>query len=108
MKKRLSAFILLLTLSHLGWAATDPTRPYDAFLDIQTIGESGGSLTLYATYIYPEYRLAIINGQIFKIGDKINEFTISSIDQNTVELTNAKLEKTILRIGTMVKQKSAT
>lgn len=115
MKKQLSRiFFAILFLPAIGIAAVttmppqlkDPTQPPGAIFNPQDDSSVSGALVLNAVFIYPTYRIAIINGQAFKIGDRINELTVSSIEQNTVELTGSKNEVTVLSVGSPIKQKS--
>jgi MSHA biogenesis protein MshK len=115
MKKRLSQIaIAMLLLPAISVAAqtiapqrlNDPTQPPGTLFNPQDNSSVSGALVLNAVFIYPTYRIAIISGQAVKIGDRINELTVSSIEQNTVELTGSKNEVTVLSLGAPIKQKS--
>lgn len=96
--------ILSVCLLLLGAAMpVDPTRPpgyNDPVLEIS----QKKSLDLTAIFIYPTYRLAIINSQPLKVGDKINEYTVTSISANTVELNGPENTQEVLQVAASVKK----
>ncbi len=79
----------------------DPTQPPMAAVLSPTVNadQSPSHLQLTAVFIYPTYKLAIINGAPLKEGDHLGEYTITTIATNTVELvgpTNDKLMLTLV------------
>lgn len=95
--------ILLLPLLMGSTAMVDPTRP-PGFTATHAAAAKEGPLTLTAVFIYPNYQIAIINGQTAMIGDHIDEFTITSITPFTVELVGPRNNKEILPLVTPLKQ----
>lgn len=91
--------MFLGTLSMLAGASTfpDPTRP-PGFNAIQTKTTSPQQLQLTAIFIYPTYKVAIVDGQAIKIGDHIGEYTVTNIDLNAVELEGPQNEKETLQL----------
>ena len=73
----------------------DPTQPANN-KTIETIPLSGrvnltisdNNLALTAIFSAPHHKLAIINGQMLRIGQKIGSFTIDSIDRSYVIVRN--------------------
>lgn len=56
-----------------------------------------------AIFEFPKYRIAVINGQYLKVGDKIDEFTITTITPYTVELRGPDNTSQVLNLFTQVK-----
>jgi hypothetical protein len=81
---------------------TDPTRPPGTIFAPQTYSATEPS-ELTAVFIYPTYRLAIINKQMVKIGDQVGEFSVTSINAYSVELTGPEKNKVVLQLTTYVK-----
>jgi len=81
----------------------DPTRPPDSQFVTKPVN-AGQPLSLTAIFIYPNYRLAIINGQPLMVGDHINEFTITAITPFTVELMRSQDSKEVLSLTLTVKR----
>ena len=86
------------------WASNlaDPTRP-PGFVGTGTANNK--SLEVTAIFIYPTHRIAIINGQVLMVGDKINEFTVTTIEPNTVELVGSEQHVETLSLTMPVKEK---
>ena len=100
---KLFYFIVLLPLI-IGADLIDPTRPPDSILSPQSTSTSQ-SLELTATFIYPHYQLAIINGQSVMVGDPIGAFTVTHISPYTVELMGPQSNKEILQLVPEIKVK---
>ncbi len=98
MKKQLKyIWIFPLLFFLLGALPTiDPTRPPKVNTNAQATPSEPYELT--AVFLYPQYSIAIINEQTYKVGDKIDEFTITTIHPNTVELTGPQGNKEILQL----------
>lgn len=80
----------------------DPTKP-PQLSPTNEITEQK-SLNLTAVFIYPAYRLAIINGKAVMVGDKIEEFTVTTITPYTVELSGMNDHKEILQLTLPIRQ----
>lgn len=80
----------------------DPTRPPTYSSTKQAIVGSK-QLVLNAIFVYPRDRFAMINNQVFRIGDKIGEFTVTNITPYTVELLGAQNSKEVLQIVQQIK-----
>src|SRR3990167_5164008 len=99
------AYLLLMILLP-GWTGAvemvDPTRPPDRVLT----PAKAQPLTLTAIFIYPHKRIAIINGQAVTMGDRVGEFTITSINTYSVELVGSQNNREMLQLVTIpIKQK---
>lgn len=106
--KNLIKFIFLTISSLLLIAAvnlTDPTRPPQVPSTTNTTATPKQLLTVSAIFIYPNYKLAIINSQTVTIGDHINEYIVTTINPDTVELTGPQNSKEVLRLFLPVKQR---
>lgn len=64
-------------------ALHDPTMPYKY---TGTKIESKNSLELAMTFVSGKNKTAVINGDVYSIGDKIGGYTVSNIEQNKVVL----------------------
>ncbi len=95
--------LLLACLLGASTLMTDPTRPPGTVLT-PAGAASQGSLTVNAIFIYPNYRSAIINGQIVMIGDHLGDYTITSITPFAVELSGPQNSQEVLPLVTPVKQ----
>ncbi len=96
-------FCLLVPLWVSAENMVDPTKPPDSQAVVKTT-TSSQPLSLTAIFIYPSYRMAIINGQTLRIGDHINEYTITAINPFTVELMRSENSKEVLSLTLTVKQ----
>lgn len=101
--------MLWLVASHLSFAEVgfnliDPTRPAGYQESGDTARIETNEFTLNAIIIHPKHRLAIINHQQVMVGDKIGEFTITSITSNAVELVGPENKKQVLQLVARVKQ----
>jgi len=81
---------------------TDPTRPPKLKSTAQ--GTFSQPFKLTAIFVYPQYSVAIINGKPVKVGDHIDEFTVTTIRPYTVELTGPQNYKEVLPLVTPVIQ----
>lgn len=88
-------------------AYSDPTRPPNAEAPAAiSTTESVSSFNLTAVFISPNQRLAIINDQAIKLGDKIGQYTVTTIDTNAVELTGPQDSHETLFLSPTVKSRS--
>lgn len=100
--------IFIFTLLSL-WLMTgvtvlnDPTRPVDYRVSSLT-NETGNHLELTGIFTYPHLRVAIISGKPVTKGDHINEFIVTSIGPDTVELTGPKSNTETLQLITPFKK----
>lgn len=84
--------------------AIDPTRP-PTFTTVTTDpSASAGNLNLTAIFVYPTYKMAIINNRSLLVGDRLGEYTVTNIEQNTVELADPQNNKMTLTLVNQVKQ----
>lgn len=81
----------------------DPTRPPDSLVPANKNIRIGGALQLNATFIYPDHRFALINGNTLRLGDSIGEYTIINIQHDTVELKGTKDSSMVLTLFPKVK-----
>src|SRR6185437_9652056 len=85
--KMISFFVLVGLLSLGAYAELhDPTRPPDDIAGDSTLMTTW---QLNATIIAPNRKIAIINGQSIKIGEKIINNQLIDIKPNSVQLENA-------------------
>ena len=84
----------------------DPTQPPMAATIAANNNDdkTPSTLQLTAVFIYPTYKLAIINGTPIKEGDHIGEYTITRIEPNTVELQGPTNDKLLLTLVMDVKK----
>jgi len=71
---------------------SDPTRPMP--LDRKARPVSRGGLILQSTLVSPNRRVAVINGKILAVGDKISNAVITEI--NTYQVTVRRNNKEIV------------
>jgi MSHA biogenesis protein MshK len=102
LQKWICAFVIAILYSGMSFAELrDPTRPADY---VDTGVESVSALELNAVMISPNRKIAIINGQIVKIGDEVSGSKVTSIEQNYVELEGADTKMTLFLLTTPVKK----
>lgn len=87
MDKIIRIFVLMGLLLSVGAFAElrDPTRPPDNIANNSILVTT---LQLDAIIISKDRKIAIINGQSLKIGEKINGNQLTNIDPNSVQLEN--------------------
>ncbi len=104
--KLLTALPVLLMLTGAA-KLHDPTRPPNAPNTTSSTNEQANQMgdAVTAIFDYPDYRAAIINNRLVKVGDRIGEFTITSITPYTVELTGTDNSKRQLDIVSAVKER---
>lgn len=96
----MSSWVLLGASS----AGRDPTQPPTVSINTpSSTAPQSSALVLNAVFIYPDSKIAIINKQPVKIGDHINEFIVTSISLNTVELMGPSNRREVLELTTPVK-----
>ena len=84
----------------------DPTQPpsYSADVSRSKITESVTSFILDAVLISETTKLAVINNNIFKVGDVIGEEKIKSIDTYSVTLVGEQGEVVLHLFGSPIKE----
>src|SRR2546425_12876802 len=93
----------LLLSSGVAYAAFhDPTQPY-TFVEKSNDKSAEGPLVLQAIFISQHQRIAVVNGELLKIGDVIQDNRLVTIESNFVILDNAG-EKTFLHLIDPVKR----
>lgn len=100
-----SLILILLSLVMIG--ATDypdPTRPPNFQTAVDSQDTTPTNLILTAIFTYPTFNMAIINGNAYKQGDKLGEYTITRIALNTVELSGPENSTQELTLTTSVKK----
>jgi hypothetical protein len=85
-------------------AIVDPTRPSDNLMPAGKSLVIEGKPKLSAIFIYPNRRMAIINGNLVKIGDKIDSYTIINIQDDTVELNGLLNDSLVLPLLPTIRQ----
>jgi len=108
MKRNLRYYVfccfLLSSFAATGEGLIDPTRPPTYQDSVSSKAQYTDNFILSAVLISPQRRLAIINGQQVMVGDKLGEFTITSISSNTVELIGPENRKQLLQLAAPVKK----
>lgn len=84
---RVFLFLLLsILLVSQAWALRDPTRP--ANRAAESLQNSGifdpGAIELTSTIVSPKRKLAVINGQFLKMGQKMGGATLTDIGKGSV------------------------
>lgn len=97
----------IITLCLLGAAEpvdtlTDPTRPPVSVYQPEA-ASSQGAMIVTGIFIYPTYKVAIIDGKASTIGSQIGEYTITTITPNTVELAGSENTQQVLTLVKPVK-----
>ncbi|OGT41966.1 MAG: hypothetical protein A3F42_07245 [Gammaproteobacteria bacterium RIFCSPHIGHO2_12_FULL_37_34] len=103
--KKIIAKLLILFVSWVligGTINIDPTRP-PKLKSASSIPNQPFELT--AVFIHPQYSIAIINKKAVKVGDQIDEFTVTTIRPYTVELMGPQNIREVLQLVTPVIQK---
>lgn len=89
----------------------DPTRPSALFTKPQAstpnLPDSATTPVLQSVLISPERRIAVINGQTLKLGDKYNRATLEKIDAHEVFLREGN-QVHILKLFPGLEKKSQT
>lgn len=85
----------------LGADQLDPTEPPNANTPQQTAAQP---LVVTAIFIYPAYRVAIINGQSLMVGSHVGEFIVTTINPYTVELSGTQGKEVLKLTTSMIKQ----
>lgn len=86
MNNRWIVLLSLLCLSTVFADGVDPTRPPDFTSANPESNLVGGVWELGAIFISPQKKIAVINGQSVKVGDRIQGATVFSIEPNVVQL----------------------
>ncbi len=80
----LSSFVIVSAQEVIDYSALhDPTMPYK-YTGTQV--ESKNSLELAMTFVSGKNKTAVINGDVYSIGDKIGGYIVRDIKQNKVVL----------------------
>jgi len=85
----------------------DPTQPtnYSADISKERTTESITSFVLYSVLISENNRLAVINNSIFKVGDRVGDEKVKSIDAYSVTLTGGEQGEVVLHLfGSSIKE----
>lgn len=101
---KLTFFLLILPcIAMSDNLVRDPTQPPDAIHTDET-GSSTGPV-LQAIFTSPGTHDAIINQQMVGVGDKIEEYTVTSITENAVELTKGNADRLVLELAPNIKER---
>lgn len=96
--------IIALWLCTGASSLTDPTRPPDYVPSKSQSMKITGPMTLTAIFSYSDYKVAIINGERLRVGDKVGDYTIIKIKANGVELIGPNDKVEMLSLLPTVKQ----
>ncbi|MBV9576116.1 MAG: hypothetical protein JO149_05800 [Gammaproteobacteria bacterium] len=102
-KKRISVLMILFALSllFLFFSNKSPsTSPSQTTLALNTkavhnLPRKNIHLTLNGVFLSDQLKVAMINNQTYKVGDKINNFKVMSIQANRVQLQSANQKITL-------------
>ncbi len=92
--------LLLIPLIARGEILRDPTLPPNL---PASAAQSSSSFLLTAIFTYPNDRFAIINNNISRVGNHLDNFTITNITPDTVELSGSEGRFEQLKIAPTVK-----
>lgn len=101
----LSIFVIVSAQEVIDYSALhDPTMPYKY---TGTKAESKNSLELAMTFVSGKNKTAVINGDVYSIGDKIGGYIVRDIEQNKVVLDSVAggSQKTLLTRRNLVIEK---
>lgn len=106
MRNILYFFLLLLSTSPSWAQLRDPTQPYNFSEKAQSAQIN--SWELNAVLISSERRIAVINGQPFKLGDEVGGEKIVQVESNRVQLEGADGKITLFLLDTIVKREETS
>ena len=100
---RIMTLLILLSLSTLSSAALlkDPTEPANLTPEVK-LAET--EFNLQAIVVSEKHSYAVINDKIMKVGDKLNDKRIKSINSYSVTLSNEKEEVILVLFGRSIKE----
>jgi len=106
---QVGGILLSNLLTSSAWSMpTDPTRPPDLVLfklNQRSANEVMNSTQrLTAIFVYPHYKIAIIDNQVKRTGDRVGEYVVTSIKRNVVELTGNHNKRMMLKLSPTIKQ----
>ena len=100
--------LLIMMISSAIYAKTyviDPTRPSPlAQSNSDPKATEDEPQKLSAIYHYPNYKIAIIDNKIVKVGEQIGSFKVISIGENQAELTGIDNKRIMLKLSPIIKQ----
>ncbi len=107
MKKINKPYFLLMILPFLvgATAMLDPTKPPDISVSLPEEATETGVVELTGTFISHQSKMAMINGQWLKVGDRVGEFAITAITPYTVKLIGQQANIETLKLAPKVKTK---
>lgn len=103
----LYAGLFLMCYSSVSLAIVDPTRPPDELIPKTTKEKVAGPLQVTAIYTYANGAKALINGDMVKVGDQVDTYTVINIRRDAVELKGAQTESIVLNLLPKVKVERA-
>jgi len=88
-RSRLSLFLALVLLPTAASRAElpDPTRPSYVIGSAQDAGSPAAALTLSAVFISGDTRIAVVNGRRVRVGETVDDATVSRIERDRVSFT---------------------
>jgi len=98
----LVAVWLIIAASIANADAQDPTRPAD-FINNNQPSVNIANLQVSSILISRNRRIAVINGQFFKVGDSISGNKVVKIDANSVALDGPQGRITLFLADTSIK-----
>ncbi len=104
--RALNGFLVILAIFLLTGAAAivDPTRPPDHMTPANKTKGVTGTPKVSAIFITRKRNFAVINGTIADIGDQIGAYTITNIQDDTVELRGSQNDSVVLPLLPIVKK----
>ncbi len=92
---RYKIIAVIVALLVAGWSSqasaqlADPTKPPDP-------GARLGAYVLSEIVIAGDHRVAVVNGKILHVGEKIDNATLTAIHENQVEIEDASGKQTLI------------
>lgn len=102
-KPRTRCLLLTLVLASAGSVAAeepavaDPTRPYQVIETSEAPGVQSRGLELTAVLVSASRRVAIINGEIYREGERVNGELISRIESGAIRIRRGN-DEVLIRI----------
>jgi hypothetical protein len=85
------------------YALVDPTRPPNVAFSTRSIVQQ--EFNLSAIFIYPTYKLAMIDGKAVMVGDSFAGYIVTNMTPFSVELIDKENRKEVLTLIASVKHK---
>jgi hypothetical protein len=101
MTRYLVLMMMLLNSTGVFALLRDPTRPSFE----KNAASEEGFLVLRAIIISGDYRMAVINGKVFKENDVIGETKIIKIESDKIEIEQENTRKILYLVSQPIKQK---